>query len=399
MPQGIQELNSLSSEQFQVLLKRLGFIAGAFYKCSSYSMLKILSFGEVTFPTALRLPSNYTAKLVRDDGVSRSGWQEMSDLNLPSQIFPKGVYVYIPDHEFNDEKFMLFAIPEKWWGVSLGDLYGPFEAISHRVRTWQSHNKSRIDLNERGIKEHLKRLQIDLRVLLDHELRNPLVGVVGHIELLEQALRGNQDQQVQESLKVIQEQSYKVTEAVDRISQALYGESHQESPARAFDGLNALGRLCTLMQDRAGEFVGEERAQQIKVHFYSSVNHALPVSGDPSVFDWAMWELLKNAVQYTSSGKVTVSSTLEHGMLIIDIKDDGPGVSAGSEELVFMRFYQDESNQKFRKGKKGMGLGLFLARHMAERHLGSLIYTRENGVTVFRLIWPLNTDMPLGESA
>jgi signal transduction histidine kinase len=74
-------------------------------------------------------------------------------------------------------------------------------------------------------------------------------------------------------------------------------------------------------------------------------------------------------------------------------------VSPGSEELVFLRFYQDPVTATSRKGKRGLGLGLFLARHIAERHLGQLSFVRHRGTSVFRFIWPLAPEAALEASA
>ena len=79
--------------------------------------------------------------------------------------------------------------------------------------------------------------------------------------------------------------------------------------------------------------------------------------------------------------------------VVIDIEDDGAGVSLGSEELVFLRFYQDPNTQTQRKGTRGLGLGLFLARYVAEQHLGQLHFVRNrNKRGVFRFLWPIDEE-------
>jgi signal transduction histidine kinase len=401
--QGIQEFKGLTASDFAALLKRLGFLAGALYQLNPHSLIKVISAGDsqlaTPFPVALRLSSDYTAKLLVRNGVPRAGWQDRSELGFSERLFPKGAFAYIPDHEVFEDKYLIIAIPETWWGVSLGDLYGPFEAVAARARSWQTHQRSRAELNERGIKEHLKRVQLDLGRLLDHELRTPLVSVIGHTEILRNSLGDSADPGIRDSLAVLVEEAKTATQAIERISLSLYGERSQEATATRFDALNALARLCSLMQERAGEFVGEDRAQQIKVSLFCQVAESVPVLGDISVFDWALWEVLKNAVQYTKSGKVIVNAQVDQGMLVIDVKDDGPGVYQGSEDLIFLRFFQDESNQKYRLGKKGLGIGLYLARHMVERHLGKLTFIRDGNTSIFRFYWPVAEESEIAKGA
>ncbi len=401
--QGIQEFKSLTAADFGALLQRLGFVAGAIYQLNPMSLIKVISSGEnllsSSFPVALRISSNYTANLLTKNGGARAGWQDKTSLGISEKIFPKGVYIYIPDHEIFEDKYMIFAVPAAWWGVSLGDLYGPFEAVAARTRVWQAHQRLRSEVNERGIKEHLKRVQIDLRSALDNELRTPHVGVIGHAELLRAALADSNDASIRESIAVLAEESAKAVQAIERISLSLYSDGGKSVESTNFDSLNALARICSLMQERASEFVGEERAQTIKVNLNCQIPEAVPMQGDISVFDWALWEVLKNAVQYTRSGVVTVTAKVEHGMFVIDVKEDGPGVHSGSEDLIFLRFFQDESNQKNRAGKKGLGIGLYLAKHMAERHLGSLMYVREGDHTIFRFVWPIALESELAKGA
>ena len=79
-------------------------------------------------------------------------------------------------------------------------------------------------------------------------------------------------------------------------------------------------------------------------------------------------------------------------LLVIDVQDDGTGVSPGMEELIFLRFYQDLGTQHQRRGKRGLGLGLFLARHIVVRHMGQLTFIRQRGTSLFRFVWPLPDD-------
>jgi len=61
--------------------------------------------------------------------------------------------------------------------------------------------------------------------------------------------------------------------------------------------------------------------------------------------------------------------------------------------LIFLRFFQAPNAERYKRGYKGLGLGLFLARQIAEQHMGQLNFVRTNNNSgVFRFIWPLSDE-------
>jgi len=101
--------------------------------------------------------------------------------------------------------------------------------------------------------------------------------------------------------------------------------------------------------------------------------------------------LVSNAVKFTPDGgrvEVHVERTLVGAA--IEIRDTGVGLEPGDEERVFDRFYR--APRAVSDQVPGTGLGLFIARAIAERHGGSLVARRrEGGGSIFRLELPANT--------
>ena len=82
--------------------------------------------------------------------------------------------------------------------------------------------------------------------------------------------------------------------------------------------------------------------------------------------------LIDNAVSYTEQGgHVTVSALRKAKTVEISVEDDGPGITAEHREHIFERFYRAD---KSRTDRKHSGLGLSIAREVALRHDGKLIY-------------------------
>lgn len=96
----------------------------------------------------------------------------------------------------------------------------------------------------------------------------------------------------------------------------------------------------------------------------------------PADLDRALDSLIENAIRYSpEGGEVTIAV----GPGRIEVLDRGPGLAPGEEEMVFERFYRGSAG---RGGVEGTGLGLPIARELAEQWNGSVrIENREGGGT------------------
>ena len=79
--------------------------------------------------------------------------------------------------------------------------------------------------------------------------------------------------------------------------------------------------------------------------------------------------LVDNAVKYSSAGScVRVTATADDGSVLIDVADEGPGIPLEDRQLIFEKFGRSGGGA----AKPGTGLGLFIARSIAEAHGGSV---------------------------
>jgi CheY-like chemotaxis protein len=121
--------------------------------------------------------------------------------------------------------------------------------------------------------------------------------------------------------------------------------------------------------------------------------HALQVQGDPTRIRQILVNLIGNALKFTEQGRVSIEpqwQSLDHELLwfTCTVRDSGIGISAESLELMFNAFQQADSSISRRYG--GTGLGLPIARTLAERMGGTLRAQSEEGRgSVFTLEIPL----------
>jgi signal transduction histidine kinase len=97
--------------------------------------------------------------------------------------------------------------------------------------------------------------------------------------------------------------------------------------------------------------------------------------------------LVENAVKYSpAGGEVDVRAWAENGRVMVAVEDRGPGIPHEQQGLIFEKF----GRANVGGGKPGSGLGLFIARSIAEAHGGTLkVRSAQGQGTTFTLELPL----------
>src|SRR5262249_33349905 len=111
-------------------------------------------------------------------------------------------------------------------------------------------------------------------------------------------------------------------------------------------------------------------AQQ-EVPVLASVRGVLPaIRGDHARLRQVLNNLIENAVKYSpEGGEVRVSAAAANGAVQIAVRDAGPGIPSEQQALIFEKFGRADIEGG---SKPWTGLGLFIARSIAEAHEGSL---------------------------
>ena len=95
------------------------------------------------------------------------------------------------------------------------------------------------------------------------------------------------------------------------------------------------------------------------------------IEADAQRLQQVVWNLLLNAVKFTpEGGRIEVKVRQETGYVVIDVIDSGQGIEADDLEHVFGAF-----NLQKQGNDSGLGLGLYIARHIVELHGGTITVT------------------------
>ena len=211
-----------------------------------------------------------------------------------------------------------------------------------------------------------------------HELRTPLAVQQANLEALEDGVYPLN----QEALKPLREQNellIRLVEDLRTLSLADAGEL--ELHKRPVD-LRELTQLVTQSFEPA--LANNQITLQIE-----SVGEMPKVMADPDRIQQILHNLLQNALRYTPTGKsIEINLQQEGKYLRLDLRDHGAGIPPEDLDLIFERFYRADSSREHASGSTGLGLAI--ARKLAEAHGGTLTaFNHTQGGAVFTLRLPI----------
>jgi signal transduction histidine kinase len=240
--------------------------------------------------------------------------------------------------------------------IELVSLLGRLVATA--VQNIRAYEAERRRVEELG---RLSQLRADFVSLVSHELRSPMAAVIGAARTLQDRWRMLSAEQRESFLALIGDETSRLADLVGDVLDTSRIEAGTFS--YRFEEVD-LGRLV----DEAVE--AAELAQQ-DVAVVASVHGGLPaIRGDRARLRQVLGNLIENAVKYSpEGGEVRVSAAAGNGAVQIDVRDSGPGIPRDQQARIFEKFGRVDVPGA---SKPGTGLGLFIARSIAEAHGGSL---------------------------
>ena len=206
-----------------------------------------------------------------------------------------------------------------------------------------------------------------------HELRTPIFSLSGFVELLQD--EELDDETRREFLETMSEQVARLQKlSVDLLDLSRLDAGSMRVEAEPVD-------LSELARSVAQEFTPALADHRTELEL------ALPGEGPEAVCDpervaQIVRILLDNALRHTPAGtNITVTAGGQNGTAELTVADTGPGVSDGSRSHVFERFYTGDAT-------RGAGLGLAIAKELAERMDGEISLRTRPGRTTFTLTLP-----------
>ncbi|HTB92504.1 MAG TPA: ATP-binding protein [Candidatus Sulfotelmatobacter sp.] len=232
---------------------------------------------------------------------------------------------------------------------------------------------------EMGRAEHLATLG-ELAAGLAHEIRNPLAGIAGVVDVMGKELPAESS-----SRTVLVDVQNEILH-IQNILNDLLSYARPRPPTFHPADLNVTIEQAVMLARQ------QVRTRPVKVLF--SPNPSLPpVAHDPALIQQVVLNLVLNGIQaILGEGVVEVAINMEDTHALISVKDNGKGISPDALPKIFRPFFTTR--------KDGTGLGLSLASGIVQSHGGKIEASSIPGQgTQFRIHLPIErpkTDLPVG---
>lgn len=225
-----------------------------------------------------------------------------------------------------------------------------FQDLAESLNTMSQSFKEKIDHLER-----MASLQNEFIGNVSHEVRNPIFAVGGYLEAL--AIPGLSDAKrelyAEKALSNLQRLTNLFNDLIE-IARLEYREDlvHRES----FDLSELIGEVVEVLKPK-----GREKNVNLAVQI-----EQCGVDADRNRIRQVLINLVENAIAYSDSGTVTVRASKRGEKILVEVADEGRGMSPEHLERIFDRFYRVDPDRSRKSG--GTGLGLSIVRQILQAH-------------------------------
>jgi two-component system phosphate regulon sensor histidine kinase PhoR len=227
----------------------------------------------------------------------------------------------------------------------------------------------------------LETMRRDFVANVSHELKTPITSIKGYVE----TVLDTPDISTEDSrrfLETVRRQAERLNAIIDDLLSLSRIEQGVERAEISFADTN----ISAVLKAAVHSCEPAAKTKQITLSFDNP--HDIQVRANSALLEQAVVNLVDNAIKYSSEGaKVEVAASANLAEIVIQVKDNGPGIPKEHLPRIFERFYRVDKSRSRDAG--GTGLGLAIVKHIVVAHHGSVSVESEPGKgTVFAIRIP-----------
>ena len=259
-------------------------------------------------------------------------------------------------------------------------------AVKSRTTQLKTTNESLIESNSllasanKQLEIH-DNMQKEFINVAAHELRTPIMPILGEAELIESDISDN------ESARISREQISSIirnAKRLDRLAADILDVTNIEGKSlklnkTTFDINEILSQLVTEYSRQIEKDVAKNK--KIKISYEPL---RVMIFADNYRITQVISNIINNAIKFTDQGIITIIGTADSAELTIKISDTGKGIDNEIINRLFDKFVS--------RSEQGTGLGLFISKNIIEAHGGRIMgFNNENGIgATFVIVLPLD---------
>lgn len=214
-----------------------------------------------------------------------------------------------------------------------------------------------------------------------HELKTPVTSIKAYAEILQEMFTDKGDTESASLMGKLDTQVDRLTNLIkDLLDVTKISEGQLHLTTTGFN-------MEAMIQDVAEDMQRTTRQHKISV----SVSSLPEVTGDKERLAQVLVNMLSNAIKYSPGAKeVAVKAAFEDNAVRISVQDFGIGMSPGTLEKLFARFFRSDNPSV--RSFPGLGLGLYISMEIMKRHGGTISVESERGKgSIFTMILPVTS--------
>jgi signal transduction histidine kinase len=217
--------------------------------------------------------------------------------------------------------------------------------------------------------KELDQLKSEFLSLATHQIRAPLTAIKGYSSMLVEGDFGVLPQKAKDSADTIMKSCQNLINIVEdflNISRIEQGRMVYEKSV--FD-------VGELVKEKINEIKPNIQNAGLTLDFDAPENFSAKVNADRGKIRQIIGNIIDNAIKYTPHGNIKVSVFEDAGKVKIAVKDSGIGIDPKDMSKLFVKFSRAKDAHK--TNTNGTGLGLYVAKKMAEGHGGDIKVSSE----------------------
>jgi signal transduction histidine kinase len=281
---------------------------------------------------------------------------------IEKPIDHKNFYKQILQHYKNKKHPLDFDEKEKYLDKYTDKL---IESLKDKINKLEASNT---------MLKKVDKLKSDFISVASHELKTPIVPIIGYLDILLSEKHGKLNPKQKEIINKINDSSFRLSDIIDKIiDMARLEKGFTKLNIKEFDIINltkkVISDLAPIIEKRNihSEFIHEK--------------DSLLVKADPDKIEFVIYNIINNAIKFSKDNeKITVKIVENNNYIEIFIIDYGIGLVENELYQVFEKFfsgtdvtYHHSSNYEF-KGR-GIGLGLAICKDFINMHNGKINVT------------------------
>jgi signal transduction histidine kinase len=245
-------------------------------------------------------------------------------------------------------------------------------AVTSRTHELKNVNESLVESNmllasaNKQLEIH-DRMQKEFINVAAHELRTPIMPILGEAELMEDKLNNSRN-----SAKVDKEQISAIirnAKRLDRLAADILDVTRIEGKSLQLvkEHFNIDEILSQIVREAKRQVENDpHRNNRVKIEY---TPHQIEINADKSRITQVISNLVNNAIKFTQEGTISIVCTQDENDVVVQVRDPGKGIDPEIHSRLFSKFAS--------KSEQGTGLGLFISKSIVEAH-GGRIWAHNN---------------------